>query len=183
MYYLLSGLFRTHPFPSSSWSINCQEHYWFSKRWEIRKKAMFSRMYFPPVDHCWRFAFQRQVKDVGNETGYGIPDQDLMETPPGHPVFGTCLLPAGTRDTLRGLLLLNKSHNMYVVPTIKRGVLHSKGWLFLGESNNSSPCKRLLCKPAFTRRNRRNQKVKMLGLLAWFCSLSQRSRRGLRSPN
>ncbi|RJF70825.1 hypothetical protein D4Z77_08815 [Campylobacter coli] len=53
---------------------------------------MFSHMYFPPVDHCWRSAFQRQVKDIGNEIGDGIPDQDLMETPPGHPVFGTCYL-------------------------------------------------------------------------------------------
>lgn len=88
---------------------------------------MFLHMYFPPVDLCWRSAFQRHVKDIGNEIGDGIPDQDLMETPPGHPVFGTCLLPAGTLDALRGLLLRNKSHIMYVVPTIKRGVLHSKG--------------------------------------------------------
>lgn len=135
---------------------------------------MFLHTHFPSGDHCWWSAFQRQVKDIGNEIGDGIPDQDLMETLAGHPVVWTCLLPAGTLAPLRGLLLWNKSHIMYAVPTIKRGVLHSKVWLFLGELNSSLPCKRLLCKPAFTRRNRKNQKVRMLVFLAWFCFLFQR---------
>lgn len=166
--YLQRGLFGTPFFISSSWGINCQEQYWFSKRLEMGMKTMPLCVYFQPADHRrWSF-FQRQVKDICKEMGDCLLGRESVETLPGAPVvMGLLCDLLGTLDGLKLFLLSKKKKKSHTMSMVLPCFSHGREGSISGQSHNNSAPKRL-CKPAFTRRNRRSPKVRMLVLLTWF---------------